>query len=472
MKETFIARLDDRAGAFLGAARTITRQGANITRVSYNKAVDTHMLFLDVEGDEAQLRAIEAELSRQGYLTDGRSDAQVILLGFTLPDTPGALLPVLEIIEDFSFNISYINAQSDGSGEQHFKMGLFTRDLRAMRAFIARASALCEVQVLSYDTSERAMDNTVFYLSFVKELAVRHHMTEAQRMQLMTDANLIMQRLEARNAPPHRTFEYIGQCSEQIWAAQGEHFLPRVTQRELPGCCITVIEPPTGSNMTILDFGSELLVVDTGFACYESEMRRLVLSWIPDFFQRPHQLLLTHGDIDHCGLMAWFDTVYLIADAQEDFQREQAGQPCWRETNPLHAPYCRISKLLSGYQPPRLSTLRQVGAGRSAEDLPLAETGSLTIAGHVFRVLESAGGHVRGEACYLCDELRLAFSGDIYVNAAGFTDAQSRYNRLAPCLMASVNMNSALASEERRAFIALAKGYHILSGHGAPIWQD
>ncbi|MDQ9780411.1 hypothetical protein RF400_17770, partial [Acinetobacter baumannii] len=86
-----------------------------------NKAVDTHMLFLDVEGTEAQLHAIESALSRQGYLTDGRSDAQVILLAFTLPDTPGALLPILEIIEDFSFNISYINAQSDGSGEQHFK---------------------------------------------------------------------------------------------------------------------------------------------------------------------------------------------------------------------------------------------------------------------------------------------------------------------------------------------------------------
>ena len=45
---------------------------------------------------------------------------------------------------------------------QHFKMGLFTRDMRAMRAVIARASALCEVQVLDYDQSEKVMDNTVF----------------------------------------------------------------------------------------------------------------------------------------------------------------------------------------------------------------------------------------------------------------------------------------------------------------------
>ena len=58
MKETFITSLADRAGAFLGAVRAITRAGANIDRVSYNKAVDSHMLFLDVEGEEAQLKAV------------------------------------------------------------------------------------------------------------------------------------------------------------------------------------------------------------------------------------------------------------------------------------------------------------------------------------------------------------------------------------------------------------------------------
>ena len=57
MKETFITSLADQAGAFLGAVRAITQAGANIHRVSYNKAVDTHMLFLDVEGEEAQLKA-------------------------------------------------------------------------------------------------------------------------------------------------------------------------------------------------------------------------------------------------------------------------------------------------------------------------------------------------------------------------------------------------------------------------------
>ena len=56
MRRTFTTRLPDQAGAFLEAGRVISRVGGNITRVSYNKAVDTHTLFLEVEGEEPQLR--------------------------------------------------------------------------------------------------------------------------------------------------------------------------------------------------------------------------------------------------------------------------------------------------------------------------------------------------------------------------------------------------------------------------------
>ena len=37
-------------GAFLKASECFASLGINITRVSYDKSVDSHMLFLDVEG--------------------------------------------------------------------------------------------------------------------------------------------------------------------------------------------------------------------------------------------------------------------------------------------------------------------------------------------------------------------------------------------------------------------------------------
>ena len=53
MKKTFVTTMPDRAGAFLKASRIIADLDLNITRVSYNKAIDTHTLFIEVEGSHS-----------------------------------------------------------------------------------------------------------------------------------------------------------------------------------------------------------------------------------------------------------------------------------------------------------------------------------------------------------------------------------------------------------------------------------
>ena len=55
MKKTYVTTMPDQAGAFLRASRVIAGLGLNITRVSYNKAIDTHTLFIEVEGTRPQL---------------------------------------------------------------------------------------------------------------------------------------------------------------------------------------------------------------------------------------------------------------------------------------------------------------------------------------------------------------------------------------------------------------------------------
>lgn len=65
MKRTFVTVMPNHIGAFLKASRCFAEIGVNITRVSYNKAVDSHMLFIDAKGtadklDEAA-RAADAD---------------------------------------------------------------------------------------------------------------------------------------------------------------------------------------------------------------------------------------------------------------------------------------------------------------------------------------------------------------------------------------------------------------------------
>ena len=112
MKRTFITRLPNKAGAFLKATRIVAQSGANITRVSYNKAVDLHVLFLEVSGSQAQLDTIAVRLNDVGYILNEDNPGRTILLEFHLPNVPSAVLPVLELIDSFnrlSYLMSFVN---------------------------------------------------------------------------------------------------------------------------------------------------------------------------------------------------------------------------------------------------------------------------------------------------------------------------------------------------------------------------
>ena len=115
MKRSFMTTLPDKTGAFLEASRIILAHGGNMQRASYNKAVDAHTLFLDVEAEEAQLNAIEAELTRAGFLQTA-SYVKIILAEFTVDDRPGAILPVLEILAREQVSISYISSMPPANG--------------------------------------------------------------------------------------------------------------------------------------------------------------------------------------------------------------------------------------------------------------------------------------------------------------------------------------------------------------------
>jgi ACT domain-containing protein len=82
--------MPDKAGAFLKASEVISENGGNIVRVSYNKAVDTHTLFIDVSANKEQLQTITARLMDLGYLSDSEKENKVILIELKLEDVPGA----------------------------------------------------------------------------------------------------------------------------------------------------------------------------------------------------------------------------------------------------------------------------------------------------------------------------------------------------------------------------------------------
>ncbi|MCR4954464.1 MAG: hypothetical protein K6A43_10360, partial [Treponema sp.] len=205
---------------------------------------------------------------------------------------------------------------------------------------------------------------------------------------------------------------------------------------------------------------------------------------------------ITHADLDHVGLLNEFDTVYVSGSCYDNFVLEVEGKNNFREQNPLHEPYCRLSRIISGYEPPSLEKCIVVGRredlglvnvsgaestdgnncggavgnncdGTGSENRNiLSPLGSHFFGGKRFDFYEGKGGHVRGDTVIVCDELKLVFTGDIYVNIKGFSEEQREFNSLAPFLMTGVDSEPKVAKEEREYLLLKYSDYIICPGHG------
>ena len=67
MRTSFITSVPDKSGAFLKAVRIFSSLNLNIVRTSYNKAVDSHLIFLEVDGREEEIDKARQELKNLGY---------------------------------------------------------------------------------------------------------------------------------------------------------------------------------------------------------------------------------------------------------------------------------------------------------------------------------------------------------------------------------------------------------------------
>ena len=471
MKKTYATSMPDHIGAFLKASRCFAALGINITRVSYDKAVDAHMLFLDVEGTADQLRLADAALERIGYLQDIGDESSIVLLEFDLRDRPGAANAVLKLIHEYGFNISYINAQGGETAFRQFRVGIYVEDQDRVTEFLEQAQKLCNVRVIEYNPSARAYDNSIFYSTFVRGVSRLLDLDSEQKQKLLVYSNLAMQTLDQQGLSPYRTFDSISKFAELLSKHRGEGFQPRITTHTITDKTdILLIEPPCGSNTALIRSGGKILCIDSGYARYRQETLAIIRSLIPDFDTTPKRLLLTHADPDHTGLMEDFDEILVSARSAEDLSAQAQGEDCLREENPLHRPYLYICKLLTGYVPVRPERLVIPWPRHPELREPLTQIGFFDFEDLHFEVYEGKGGHLPGEIVLIDYDHNIAFTGDVYINLKGLIPAQAEHNQYAPILMTSVDTDPRLCADQRKAILRrLGVGsWRIFGAHGAP----
>jgi len=470
MKKTYITSMPDHIGAFLKASECFSSLGINITRVSYNKAVDSHALFIDAEGTEQQLEKADSELEKIGYLRSRSSDkTSIVLLEFCLKDVPGSVTGVLRLISEFSFNISYISSQENGSDFQYFKMGLYVDDPDKISSFLTRAEQLCKVRVIDYNRSKNVYDNSIFYNTYVLGLSQMMGMSADANRELLINVNLAMQTLDEKGLSPYRTFDSISKFAELLSISRGENFAPRITSHKISqNTEIVLIEPPCGSNTMIIKSNGDYLFVDSGYACYKKEMLDIFKRIIPEFDRMKKKILITHADLDHCGLLPIFDEVITNEKTAKCLEREYNRLDGYREENALHKPYINICKILTEYQPVNPEKVVKLWKSAETYDKPLTQIGFYSFGELNFEVYEGKGGHLPGEIILIDYSNHIAITGDVYINMHGLTPEQEKYNRYAPILMTSVDTDPKLCAEERTAVLQrLGVGkWQIFGAHG------
>ena len=456
-------------GAFLKASKCFSELGINITRVSYNKAVDSHTLFIDAEGTEEQLKKADTELEKIGYLQSSTNKTSIVLIEFRLEDVPGSVTNVLELISKFNFNISYISSQENGTDYQYFKMGLYVDDSGKITEFLKESEKLCKVRVINYNSSEKVYDNSIFYNTYVMGLSQVMGLSENVSRELLTSVNLAMQTLDEQGLSPYRTFDSISKFAELLGASKGKNFNPRISTHKITDNTeITLIEPPCGSNTMIIKSNGKVLFVDSGYACYKEEMLEIFKKLVPDFEEIDKTILITHADVDHCGLLSVFDKIITSTKTAKCLENEYNGKNGYREQNPLHKPYINICKILTSYETVNPDKVTPMWNDIEVLTEPLTQIGFFDFEELHFEVYEGKGGHLPGEIVLIDYSKHIAITGDVYINTHGLTAEQSEYNQYAPILMTSVDTDSKLCLEERKAIMQrLGVGnWQIFGAHG------
>lgn len=476
-RKTYVTSMPDKTGAFLLASKIIAKHNGNIVRVSYNKAVDLHTLFIDVEATDEDLSEIADELGNVGYLNDKISEIRVVVVNIKIPDVPGAVLPILRILDRYGINISYMNSSTNNSEYQNFKMGLLIENPKIIKMLLDDISEVYQIDITDYDDSEKNLDNTIFYIRLANEMQKLLQLRTETTMEFISESNRIMQKLQDKGENPNKVFDYIRRSANFIGQHQGDNFKADIEKLPISdSVTLYSIEPPCGSNTYVLETASEIVLIDTGYAIYSNEIFNISSKLFTNWEKRIKRVYITHADVDHCGLLSKIEgaKICLNKKSADNLNRQYMGIPDDREHNDIGLGYSKLSRIISGYIPPSADNFYILDEGTPEEHSDLIYIGNFTISDLEFEVLEGSGGHVRGEMVFLCRKYGIVFTGDILVNISGFSPERAEFNSLAPYLMRSVNSDSVKATEMRKQIINLAeevdntihKPCIICGGHG------
>lgn len=463
-KFSCIIRLPDTPGALHQAIGLIRKHGGNINRIQFDRRIDPGTVFFEITAPGQEYASIAGELAERGYLRTSAKPGSLLRLSVSLPHEPGALFGFLNTTTASRANITAIDFDDTGSHPERLLVSLNLDEGTGAEDLIRELRSRYPIEVLEYDTTGRHLDDTVFYLRFAQE--VRNLIGDSEEpflLELLGDINHIVQELQGLSKDPKKVFGSILSTGTEI-ARTDREFSADVQRIVLgPGHELFCFQFPCGGNVYIIATPEERVMIDTGYGIYYPHLLGLLGHYVGCGRDGISRILITHGDADHCGAAGFFSAPSLLTRGTEGVIREANrafGSP--GERSVLEAVYTRLINIFSKYTPPGEYSLFPGASGGREGVFPILDrirVGDLTL-----EVLDGLGGHLHGQVYFLCREAGLLFSADALINLEHLTKERAAYNSLAVYLVTSVNVNPAVAKEERAALSRIAADHPLVNG--------
>ncbi len=431
VKRTYTTRTPDKPGAFMRACKVIKEQGGNITRVSYKRGGLN--LFIEVEATKDRLNAIEKGLSEMSYMDFVPQVPTVLVMEVKIPDEPGMLFPVLEIIDRYEVNISYLNSREENRGFQMFKIGMEVKDPTVSKKILDEVSEIYLLNVVSYNGSYDVLDITVGYIRLANTIQKLFSLDDGKVREFVSECRGVTELLMGRGQDPAIVFDKVRQLADFIAYHRDLNFKPRITQHQITEeTSLYVIEPPCGSNTYVLRNDDSLLFVDSGMGIFSDEMITELRETFPAFFSMGKTMLVTHADADHCGLLSVIENAEILVDQRTADDLFDMARP----TNDADAyDYCygRLCRIITDYVAPEKERIKVIGqAPESHEDFVMLH--KLAFGDLELEIFEGPGVHTKGQTVIICRSPKLLFTGDLYSNDKDVIPERAEYNKIAPFL--------------------------------------
>ncbi len=469
--------MPDDPGALHHAAEIIKSHGGNIHRVDYDRRIDPHIVFFQVDAEEGAPERITRDLRAIGYLQTSLATLRFLKFSVYLPDEPGMLFEFLSHTTGAGANIAFLDFDDKGKHPGQLTVSLTLDNDGIADRLLTELKARWRLEILEYDGTGKKLDDTVFYIRFAQELREIMSMDEDFLMRLLHDSNHIAQELTSLGRDPHMVFESILKTGSTLRQTTGMGFYSIVQSVELrTGGTLHCFQLPCGGSVYVLRNAGRTALFDTGFGIYHREIVEMLSHHGLDA-REIEGVYITHADADHSGGAAFFEAAsYLHPGSVDIINAANRAYGSQMQGSILGEVYTKLINLFSMFNPPTRVQLISTQKKGERNGLPILE--EVEICGLRFQILESLGGHLHGHVFYLCQEEGLLFTGDCLINFDSLTPEMEDFATLAKNLMTTVNVDSERARLERKALLSIAqeldaelkeKGSRLLvcAGHGA-----